>query len=109
MEFRMLYVTAANATEAERIAEALVVERLAACANILPAVASIYRWRGKVEHAREVVVIAKTRAECAAAAIARVKELHSYEVPGVVALPIDDGNPDYLRWLAAETQPPADR
>ena len=109
MEFKLLYITAANADEAERIAEGLVVERLAACANILPGVASIYRWRGKVERASEVVVIAKTRDDLADAAIALVKRMHSYEVPGVVALPIDAGNSDYLRWLAEETGHPVAR
>ena len=106
MEFKLLYITAANADEAERIAEALVVERLAACANILPGVASIYRWRGKVERANEVVVIAKTHGDLADAAIALVKRIHSYDVPGVVTLPIDAGNSDYLRWLAEETGRP---
>ncbi len=109
MEFKLLYITAANEAEAERIAEALVGEQLAACANILPHVASIYRWRGRIERAREVVMIAKTRGDLAEAAIARVIALHSYEVPGVVVMPIEAGNPDYLRWLADETRPPATR
>lgn len=103
MEFRLLYITAATDGEAERIAAALVEERLAACANILPGVASIYRWQGRVERAREVIVVAKTRADLADKAIARAAALHSYEVPGVVALPIDAGHPAYLHWLAAAT------
>lgn len=104
MEFKLLYITTGNAAEAERIAEALVGERLAACANILPGVASIYRWRGKVERASEAVVIVKTRGDLADAAVARVRAIHGYEVPGVVVVPIEAGNPDYLRWLAEETR-----
>jgi periplasmic divalent cation tolerance protein len=103
MDFRELTITAANLDEARRIAEALVAERLAACANILPGVHSIYRWQGAVERADEVVILAKTRATLVDAAIARVKALHSYQVPCVVALPIVGGNPEYLRWLEEET------
>jgi periplasmic divalent cation tolerance protein len=105
MEFRSLYITVATLEEAQRIGEALVVERLAACANILPGAHSIYRWQGKVVRDNEVVIFAKTRATLVDAAIARVKALHSYQVPCVVALPIVAGNPQYLEWLEAETSP----
>jgi periplasmic divalent cation tolerance protein len=106
MEFRSLYITAANLDEATRIGEALVAERLAACANIMPGVQSIYRWQGEIVRDNEVVVIAKTRADLVEPAIARVKALHSYQVPCVVALPILAGNPDYLNWIGAETRAP---
>ena len=105
MELRSLYITVATLDEAQRIADALVTERLAACANILPGAHSIYRWQGKIVRDNEVVIIAKTRATLVDAAIARVKALHSYQVPCVVALPILAGNPDYLQWLEAETDP----
>jgi periplasmic divalent cation tolerance protein len=105
MEFRSLYITVATLDEAQRIADALVTERLAACANILPGAQSIYRWQGKIVRDNEVVMIAKTRATLVDAAIARVKALHSYQVPCVVALPILAGNPEYLQWLEAETGP----
>lgn len=105
MEARFLYVTAANADEAKAIGEALVQERLAACANILGPIASIYWWQGKIQHDSEAVLVAKTRADLVERVIARVKALHSYTVPCVVSLPIDQGNPDFLRWIAAETVP----
>jgi periplasmic divalent cation tolerance protein len=105
MEFRQLTITASSLDEARRIADALVSERLAACANLLPGAQSIYRWQGEIVRADEVLIIAKTRAALVDAVIARVKALHSYQVPCVVALPILAGNPDYLDWLETETGP----
>jgi periplasmic divalent cation tolerance protein len=106
MEFRLLYIICANRDEAEKIAEALVESRLAACANILGEIGSVYWWQGQLTRDREVALIAKTRADLVDAAIARVKELHSYQVPCVVALPLLEGNPDYFAWLEAETAKP---
>ncbi len=105
MTARFLYVTAANAEEAKAIGEALVQERLVACANILGPIASIYWWQGKVQQESESVLIAKTRSDLVERVIARVKALHSYTVPCVVSLAIEQGNPDFLRWIAAETAP----
>ncbi len=105
MDFRWLYVTAASRDEATKIGRAVVVERLAACANVIDGMESIYWWDGKLNEDREAVLILKTRADLVAAVVAKIKTLHSYSVPCVVALPILDGNPDYLRWLAAETEP----
>lgn len=104
MEFRTLYITAANIEEARRLADLLVTNRLAACANIVPGVESIYRWQGRIVRDGEVLVFAKTTADRVAAAIAQVKASHSYSVPCVVALPILSGNPDYLAWLESETK-----
>jgi periplasmic divalent cation tolerance protein len=84
----------------------LVEERLAASVNVLDGTTSIYWWQGKLEQAQEAVLIAKTRAELFPALSARVKQLHSYDCPCVVALPIADGNPDYLAWIVAETRAP---
>ncbi|MCX7021977.1 MAG: divalent-cation tolerance protein CutA [bacterium] len=98
-----MYITCADAAEAKEIARALIVERLAACANILPGVRSVYRWIGKIEEAAEVVVIAKTRARLVDALTERVKALHSYEVPCIVALPITEGNREFLGWIEKET------
>jgi len=103
MTAMLVYVTCENEGEAVKIARAAVGERLAACANILGAVRSLYWWQGKLEEAGEVALILKTRGELAAKLAERVKELHSYEVPDISALPIVDGNPDYLAWIAAET------
>lgn len=106
MTTRFLYVTAANGDEARKIGEALVQERLVACANIFAPIASIYWWEGRVRRDSEAVLIAKTRVELVARVVARVKALHSYAVPCVVSLPIEQGNPDFLRWIEAETAAP---
>ena len=98
------YITTGSAEEAERIAGVLVEERLAACANLIDGMRSIYRWRGKVEEAVETVVIAKTREDLLQPLTDRVRALHSYECPCVVGLPVPDGNPDYLEWIASETR-----
>ena len=107
MEFRLLYITTAKVEEARRIGKALVDARLAACANIVPGLESIYRWQGEVVEDKEILLILKTRSELVEAAIAKVKELHSYTCPCIVALPILTGNPAYLEWLGAETMEPA--
>jgi periplasmic divalent cation tolerance protein len=104
-ELRMLYITASSRDEAKKIGRGLVEERLAACANVIDGMESIYWWQGKLTEDREAVLIVKTRADLVAAVTAKVRELHSYTVPCVVALPLLDGNPDYLAWLAAETKP----
>ncbi len=101
----LIYVTAPDAEAARSIGRAIVEERLAACANILPDMRSIYWWQGKLEEAREAVVILKTTAAAAERVIARVRTLHSYDVPCAIALPVAAGNPDYLAWIAAETRP----
>lgn len=104
MDFRLLYITTAKIDDARRIGNALVEERLVACANIVPGLESIYWWQGKLVQDREVLLVVKTRAERVDATIARVKALHSYTCPCIVALPILGGNPDYLTWLEAETR-----
>ncbi len=104
MEFVFAYITAGSRDEALRIGRALVDERLAACANILDGMTSIYRWQGAVEEATETVLIAKTRAELFDRLAARVRDLHSYEVPCVIELKVGRGNPAYLDWLRDETE-----
>ena len=103
MDAYFVYVTAANADEAMRIARAVVEERLAACANLLGAIQSIYWWEGKVREGEEVALVLKTSGERTAELIDRIKQLHSYDCPAIVCLPITDGNSDFLRWIAAET------
>ena len=97
--------TAGSREEAERIATTLVEERLAACVNIVAPITSVYRWRGAVERADEVLLVVKTRRSHASRVAARIRALHSYELPEVIVLPIDGGAPDYLAWLIAETTP----
>lgn len=98
-----VYITASNRAEARRLANALVEERLAACVNILGAIESVYRWKGRVEKGNEVALIAKTRRSRVRALTARVQELHSYEVPCVVVFPLEDGNKAFLSWVASES------
>jgi periplasmic divalent cation tolerance protein len=99
----LCYVTCSDLPEARRIGEAAVESRLAACANILPGMQTIYRWQGSVEQGSEVVLILKTRRTLAEPLGALVREAHSYECPCFVVLPIAGGNPAYLAWIAQET------
>jgi len=97
----VVLVTCGSAKEARRIARALVERRLAACGNILEApVRSIYRWKGKVETAREYLLLIKTSRGRLAALQDEVKRLHSYDVPEIIALPIAKGSPEYLKWIS---------
>ena len=99
----MIYLTAGSREEALRIARTLVDEKLVACANILGEGTSIYRWQGKVEEATETIVIAKTRKDLADKALAKIQELHSYDVPCAVVYDMAAGLPPYLAWIDAET------
>ena len=101
----LVYVTTSTPEEAGRIGRALVESRLAACANVLGSVQSIYWWAGKVQAGDEAALILKTREDCVEALVARVKVLHSYEVPCVVALPVAGGNADFLEWVETEARP----
>lgn len=94
--------TAPDRAVADRIARALVEERLAACVNLLPGITSVYRWQGAVETGEEVLMLAKTTKEQLDALTARIAELHPYEVPEVVAVGIGGGLPAYLEWIASE-------
>jgi periplasmic divalent cation tolerance protein len=98
------FTTCRDRRQAASIARALVTEKLAACVNIVPAVASIYVWEGKLEEGREVLLIIKSRAALSRKLTARVKALHSYSVPEVVTIPVASGNPDYLRWIRESTR-----
>lgn len=97
--------TCPDADTAGRIAEALVAARLAACVQVLPGVASVYRWQGAIERADEVLLLAKTSRERFEALSARIVALHPYEVPEIVAFDIAAGLPAYLDWIARETLP----
>ena len=89
-----------DAEVAQRVSHQLVEERLVACANILPRVQSIYRWEGKLETSEETVVFFKTTCERSNDLRSRLKELHPYDVPELIAFEIADGLPDYLRWIS---------
>jgi periplasmic divalent cation tolerance protein len=98
-EFIVVYVTAGSADEAERLAFSVVEERLAACVTRVKDVQSLYWWDGKIERSAEELLVIKTRHDTFEALRAKIEELHSYAVPEVIALPILEGNPSYLRWL----------
>ena len=99
----MIYITCGSKDEATTIARTLVEERLAACANIIDGMRSVYWWRGSVTEDDEIVVILKTTADRVGALTERVKVLHSYDLPCVVEIPLGGGNAAYLDWIAAET------
>lgn len=99
----LVYVTTASRDEAATISKTIISERLAACANILGAMESVYWWDGVVQSEQEVLIFLKTKSELLEALIARITALHSYTCPCVVALPITDGNPHFLNWIDKET------
>lgn len=88
--------------EAERIARQLVESRLAACVNVIPGIQSFYRWKGAMEESREYLLVVKTSRGLFERVRNQIEGMHSYEVPEAIALPIVDGSPGYLRWLAGE-------
>ena len=100
---RLIYMTASSADEARMIGRVLVEERLAACVNVLGSMESIYWWNGAVESSNEVAAIAKTRAELVDALTARIVQLHGYECPCIVVLPIEGGHEPFLKWIDSET------
>ena len=106
---RIVLMTAGNQEQANRIARVLVDERLAACVNVVGPIRSVYRWRDAVEDETEYLLLAKTRAALYARLERRVKELHSYEVPEVIALSPNSGSRPYLEWLMESTGPEARR
>ena len=99
----VIFITASSYEEAHKISEALVGQKKAACVNIVPKVDSIFTWKGKIEESEESMLIVKTRAKLFPDVVTLVKWLHSYEVPEIIALPIIEGNPDYLEWIDKET------
>lgn len=104
-----VFITAPNEGEAGRIAGKLVEERLCACVNIIPKIRSIYRWQGEICDESEVMMIAKTEAILSAALVRRVNELHSYEVPEIICIPIQTGSGKYLDWITASVDTPAEK
>lgn len=91
--------TCASAEEAEKLARSLVEQRLAACVNVMPHVRSYYHWKDAIESADECLLVIKSTRDRMEAIRASLEKEHSYEVPEVIALPVVDGSPDYLRWL----------
>lgn len=103
MNFIFVYITTKNKEQAVQIGKTLVEEHLAACVNIIDKMTSIYRWEGRVNEDSEAILIVKTRESLFDKLSDRVKSLHSYTCPCIIAFPVIAGNNDYLKWLEAET------
>lgn len=101
--YTVIFITASNQKEAKGIAEQLIKHKLAACVNIVENVSSYFWWQGKIDTAKEVLLFIKTRKTLVNKLIKKVKSLHSYEVPEIIALPIISGNKKYLEWISAST------
>ena len=97
-----VYITTSNKQESKKIGHILVEEKLAACVNIIPSIESIYLWKGEIEEDNESILIAKTKTKYLDKIIKRVKEIHSYENPAILAIPIIEGSKDYLEYLNDE-------
>jgi periplasmic divalent cation tolerance protein len=95
----VIFITTSNKKEAKHIAQQLIKSKLAACVNITDKIESLFRWQGKVDQAKETLLIIKSRKEKLARIIKAVKSLHSYEVPEIIALPVIDGYKPYLNWI----------
>ena len=95
----VLFITTANTEEAQRISRALLEQRKVACVNIVPGVSSFFWWQDKIDSAQESLLIVKTKASQLNELVRLVKELHSYDIPEIIAVPIVGGNQDYLEWI----------
>ncbi|UCE37291.1 MAG: divalent-cation tolerance protein CutA [Thermoplasmata archaeon] len=102
MNCSVIYVTAKDEEEAKRIADHLLSKRLIACANMFP-IKSLYWWKGEIESEGEIAMIMKTQESHKKSIISEIKTLHSYDVPCIEFFTINDGNPDYLKWIVSET------
>jgi len=100
----VILITAGSAEEGAKIAQSLVAEHLVACVNSIPGVRSFFFWEGRTQEAAEALLVCKTRRELMEKVIERVKELHSYTIPEIIALPIVAGLPDYLAWVNDSTK-----
>ncbi len=99
----LVYITCRNEHEAEKVGESLIQSRLAACVNIVGGMRSMFWWNGKIDQERETILLAKTQVGLVGQLTEAVRSVHSDECPCVVAIPIIDGNPDFLRWIQSET------
>ncbi len=95
----IILVTAKDKKQAAKIAKGLLADKLIACANIVQGVQSIFSWQGRIDQSKEVLVVLKTKVSLFKKVEAKVKSLHSYQVPEIIALPISEGSADYLKWI----------
>jgi len=99
----IIFCTASSEAEGERIAAALVEKKLAACCNIIPDIKSVYRWKGQVESAEEVLLVIKSTSELFSQIKKYIIDLHSYDVPEILAIPVVDGSEEYMEWIRTST------
>ncbi len=100
----VVYITTSSVSEAKKIGRKLVEEKLAACSNIVSPISSIYRWQGKICEDKEALIILKSKKKLFKQIEKKVKELHSYDVPEIIAIPVIEGSDSYLSWLRDETK-----
>ena len=100
--YAFIYITTSGNEESKKIGKMLVEEKLAACVNIIPSIESIYLWKGQIENDEESLLIAKTKIKTIDKIIKMVKEIHSYDTPAILAIPIIEGSKDYLDYLDSE-------
>ncbi|MDI6641654.1 MAG: divalent-cation tolerance protein CutA [Elusimicrobiota bacterium] len=103
MAYIVVFVTCSSKEEAEKIATKIIDLKLVACVNVIPKIHSIYWWKGNVEKSNESLLIVKTKQKLFKKLISEIKKIHSYSVPEIIALPIIDGNKDYLAWIDEST------
>ena len=101
-DYIVILVTAGSSEEAGKIADRLLAGRKAACVNIVPGVSSVFRWQDSIESSEESLLVVKTRLSLLDDVVALIKQVHSYDVPEIIALPIIGGNQDYLEWIGEE-------
>ncbi len=102
--YTVLFITTVNNEEAQRISSMLLNQKKAACVNIVPRVDSLFWWQGKLDSAQESLLIVKTKTSLLNEIITLVREIHSYDIPEIIALPIVGGNQDYLDWIGKEVK-----
>ena len=102
--YTVLFITTANTEEAQRIASMLLNQKKAACVNIVPKVSSLFWWQDKLDSAQESLLIVKTKTSLLNEVVTLVREIHSYDIPEIIALPIVGGNQDYLDWIGKEVK-----
>lgn len=100
--YAIVYITTSRKEESKKIANALLRDKLVGCVNIIPTIESVYLWKGNIEEDSESLLIAKTKVSNVSSIIKKVKEIHSYDIPCILAIPIIQGSEDYLEWLESE-------
>ena len=102
--YSMVYITTSGALESKKIARKLLEEKLVACINIIPTIESVYLWKGTIEEDSESIMIVKTKSELVGKVIKRVEQLHSYEIPCILEIHVNNGSNNYLKWMESELE-----